>query len=375
MNAPIMNSPYCGNRPRSSAEVEAWHELAIAEEVLEPDIPIVDAHHHLFGKPTDAQRYPLNDFERDITSGHRIIGTVWIEAYGDGWRTSGPQELRSLGEVERVVHETRLRRSEPALQHVAAAMVSNVDLTQGDHVADVLDLHIVASGGRLRGVRHHASYDEGPIARFIPASRPHLLANPDFRRGVACLARKGLSLDALVYHTQIAEVTDLADAFPNTPMVLNHLGQIIGVEQYAGKRAEEFAKWVDHIRRLSLRSNVCVKLGGMAMPMFGFGFEAGPTPAISAALAQSWQPYIDVCIEAFGPERCMFESNFPVDKQSCSYTALWNAFKLVSRNLSQDERRQLFYRTACRAYRLPDIESLGDDLWQMGGRMAAAKCP
>ncbi len=364
MNTLPVLPAYRGNRPRTTDELQSWHGRAAAEDVLERNIPIVDAHHHIFGRTADVQRYTIEELEGDMLSGHRIIGTVWIEAYGDGWRTSGPEALRSLGEVERVMQTVRQQRDKPVLRHVAAGMVSNVDLTLGDQVDEVLDQHILASGGRLRGVRHHTSHDAGPIARFVPASRPHLLADRALRRGVACVARKGLSLDALVFHTQIAEVADLADAFASTPVVLNHLGQVIGVEQYAGRRSEVFAKWAADLRDLALRPNVCVKLGGMAMPMFGFGFEHATVPAASHVLVQAWKPYIDVCIEAFGPQRCMFESNFPVDRQSCSYTALWNAFKLCSRELSRDERRQLFYRTACQAYRLPQLESLGDDAWQ-----------
>ena len=360
---PVAASGYRGNRPRTVEELRTWYGGAPAEQALEPALPIVDPHHHLFGQAGDTQHYRLEDFERDLTSGHRIIGTVWVEAYGDGWRTSGPEALRSLGEVERVMRDIRQRRDSPLLRNVAAGMVSNVDLTLGDRVEEILDLHIEASDGRLRGARHHASYDAGPIARFIPASRPGLLADPGFRRGVACLARQGLGLDALVFHTQIPEVADLADALPDAPIVLNHLGQIIGVEQYAGRRREVFDTWRADIQELALRPNVRVKLGGMGMPMFGFGFETQAAPATSARLAQAWQPYIDVCLEAFGAQRCMFESNFPVDSQSCGYTELWNAFKRASRSLSEDERRQLFYRTACRTYRLPELESLGDEAW------------
>ncbi len=355
---------YRGNRPRSTTELSQWHAMSTGEAVLEPKLPIVDAHHHIFGKPTDEKFYCLEDLEQDIASGHNIVGTVWLEAYEDGWRTSGPEELRSVGEVEGVLRKiSKPVRSAHGLCQVAAGMVSNVNFMVGDRVAEVLDAHIAAAEGRLCGVRHHASYDAGPAGRFAMPAIPHLLADANFRRGFAHLSRSGLCFDALVYHTQLDDVVDLADAFPDVPMVLNHVGQFLGVANYASRREGEFAGWKKSLRDLAARPNVCVKVGGMGMPMFGFGFESGPAPANSGELAQAWKPFIESSIEAFGPQRCMFESNFPVDKQSCTYLALWNAFKLASASYSPDDRRELFYRTACRIYRLPELQATCDKAW------------
>lgn len=352
---------YRGNRPRSTRELEDWHAHASREPVLDPSMPIVDAHHHIFGTAAYPHCYRLQDLEQDIAGGHHMIGTVWVEAYGVGWRNEGPPELRSVGEVEGVVQLTRTRvHSGHGPCEVAAGMVSSVDLMLGERVVPVLEAHVEAAAGRLRGVRHHAMHDEGKVGSFVKNSRPRILAEPSLRAGAACLERFNLSFDALVYHPQIDEVADLADAFPDLTIVLNHMGQVLGVADFAPRREAVRTEWQRAMRSLALRPNVQVKIGGMGMPMFGFGFEAGAAPATAQALAQAWQPYIDLCLDAFGPGRCMFESNFPVDKQSCSYTALWNAFKLATRALSKAERRDLFYRSACRAYRLPELRDTGD---------------
>lgn len=318
---------------------------------MEPELPIVDAHHHLYGTQHDAQFYRAQDLAEDLATGHRVMGTVWVEAYESGWRTSGPEELRSLGEVERIVRSTATATASGTRHgncQVAAGMVSNVDLTLGERVAGVLDAHAMAAQGRLRGVRYHATYDDGVVGAFLKNPKRHLLADQEFRRGFACLRRFGLAFDALIFHTQLGELADLASAFPETRVVLNHVGVPIGVAEYRSQRASVFADWQRGIRALAVHPNASVKLGGMGMPIFGLGFEAGPWPASSETLANAWQPFIEVCIDAFGPGRCMFESNFPVDMQSAGYAEVWNAFKLASRALSQDERRDLFYRTACR---------------------------
>jgi predicted TIM-barrel fold metal-dependent hydrolase len=285
-----------------------------------------------------------------------------MEAYEAGWRTSGPQSLRPVGEVEQIV---ALSRSPLTTAHgscrVAAGIVASADLCLGKSVTEVLDAELEASQGRLRGVRHHAATDAGTVGRFIKnPPRPQLLGEAGFRQGFARLSGYGLTFDAWIYHTQLDELIALADAFPDTTIVLDHVGAVIGVAEYRPRRAEVLAFWRARMRALAERRNVRVKIGGMGMPFFGFGFEHGPRPASAAALAQDWKPFIETSIEAFGTDRCMFESNFPVDKQSCSYTELWNAFKLATASLTKDERSDLFYRTACRTYRLPDLEAEGD---------------
>lgn len=354
---------YRGNRPRTTQELAQWHGAAPDEPAIDAWLPIVDAHHHLFGSEADAHFYRLQDLAQDARSGHSLIGSVWVEAYGVGWRSDGPLHMRSVGEVEAIEALTRAPvASAQGPCEVAAGMVSNVDLLLGEGVIPVLEAHLEAAAGRLRGVRHHAMHDEGKVGSFVKNSRPRILAEPALRAAAACLERFNLSLDALVYHPQIDEVADLADACPHLPIVLNHVGQVLGVADFAPRRAQVRSQWQTAMRNLALRPNVSVKIGGLGMPMFGFGFDTAPAPAGHQALAQAWQPYIDLCLEAFGPERCMFESNFPVDLQSCSYSALWNAFKWATRTLSESERRELFYRSACRAYRLPHLRAAGDAL-------------
>ncbi|VTU45372.1 putative metal-dependent hydrolase of the TIM-barrel fold protein (plasmid) [Variovorax sp. SRS16] len=364
MNAGVRdeNPGFRGNRPRSVLELRDWHRRSLSEPALDPELPIVDAHHHLYGVVTDGQHYRVEDLAQDLASGHRVIGTVYVEAFGSGWYPGGPPSRRSIGEVEMIVRESANPvRCEHGACQLAAAIVSNVDLTLGDEVAALLEAHVLAGQGRMRGVRHHATRDEGWIGRFTHNAPRHLLADKHFRQGFAWLERSGLSFDALVFHTQLAELADLADAFPYTPIILNHVGTLIGVPEYGVSRATLLAEWERGLRALAARPNVSVKIGGMGMPLFGFGFENADKPANSGELAQAWQPFIEVCVDAFGPQRCMFEGNFPIDKQSCGYTELWNAFKLSTRGCSHDERSALFYRTACRAYRLPELECLGDE--------------
>lgn len=359
---PDDEATYRGSMPRNAAELAQWHAGAPAEATLDPDFPIVDPHHHLFGTESDAHHYRMEDLVHDLSSGHRVIGTVYMEAYRFGWRTDGPDALKSVGEIELV----RRLTADPVVTgrgtcQVGAAIVSNLDLTLGDDVTGVLEAHLHAAGGRLRGVRHHLATDDGLVGRFIKQRpRPHLLRDPQFRKGLSCLGRFGLSFDAWLYHNQLHELIEAADAFPQLPIVLNHVGAPIGVGPFRANRDEELAKWRRDLRALALRPNVAVKIGGMGMTVFGFGFEHAQRPAGSAQLLRSWQPLIDTAIEAFGTGRCMFESNFPPDKQSCGYVQLWNAFKLSARSMSPAERGDLFYRTACRTYRMPELEALGD---------------
>ncbi len=353
--------PYRGSMHRTTAELLEWHAHP-QEKALDSDLPIVDAHHHLFGEIGGGQQYYLKQaMERDISGGHRVIGTVVVEAYEWGWRKTGPEGLRPVGEVESIVEMTAAPAQTPTPCQFGAGIVPHADLRLGDGVAEVLEALAEAAQGRLRGIRQITAYDEGSVGKFIKhPTRQHLLSDPVFRRGFARLGQMGLSFDVWVYHTQLHEVMELADAFPDTPIILDHVGGVMGVEEYRSQHAEILTRWASDMQSLAGRPNVHVKIGGMGMPVFGFGFEHRQRPATSAELAQSWKPFIETSINAFGPQRCMFESNFPVDKQSCGYTELWNAFKLVTRSMSQDERRDLFYRTACRAYRLPELKQIGD---------------
>lgn len=358
MSADDQNS-YRGTMHRSTEELLKWHALGPKEEALEPELPIVDPHHHLFGDVPDSQYYRLADLEQDLAGGHHITKTVYVEAYGSGWRKTGPEHLRPVGETEAIVAKaaTPLKTRHGNCE-LAAGIVAHADLTMGPALAEVLEAHLAVAQGRLRGVRHMAARDEGLVGRFIKEMpRKHLLQEPGFRAGLAQLKNHGLSFDVWVYHHQLEELIAVVDSCPDTPVVLDHLGGLIGVGEYRSDRAAVLTRWKADLRKLAERPNVYVKLGGMGMPVCGFGFEHQPRPATSAQLVQAWQPLIDTCIETFGTQRCMFESNFPVDKQSCSYTALWNAYKLATRTLSPDERSDLFSRTACKVYRLAEPNS------------------
>lgn len=350
--------PYRGNQYRPTRDLLEWQSLGSSEPALETRLPIVDAHHHLFGTTSDRLYYAREDMESDLASGHRIVGTVYIAAYGAGWRTNGPEELRSVGEVERIVALSKTPLSTPQGPcRLAAGIVSDVDLARGDSVDDVLAAHVAAGGGRLRGTRYYATYHDSDLKKFIPNAPPNIMGDPGFRRGFALLDRYDLSFDALIYHTQLRELASLAEAFPRTPIVLNHVGMPVGVLDFQSQRAAVRKEWERDMHALAARPNVRVKVGGMGMPIFGFGFESGSKPASTQSLVQVWKPLIDVCLEAFGPTRCMLESNFPVDKQSCGYGQLWNALKQATAGLSPPERQALFYRTACQTYRLPELEA------------------
>jgi predicted TIM-barrel fold metal-dependent hydrolase len=355
-------SDFRGSFVRNTNEVAQWHARGAPSPALEPALAIVDPHHHLFGASTDALHYRIEDLREDVSGGHRVIGTVYCEAYESGWRTMGPEAMRPVGEIERIVALTQ-HPLETRQGHcrVAAGIIGYADLTLGDEVARVLEAELEAAQGRLRGVRQRTATVGGAVGRTIKdPPRPHLMRESAYRRGVARLERHGLSFDAWLYHTQLDELIELADACPNTTIVLDHLGAPIGVAEYRARRDEVLAHWRSALHALAARPNVRVKVGGMGMTVFGFGFERADRPPNADELARAWQPFIETCVGAFGTQRCMFESNFPVDKQSCSYVDVWNAFKLATQGWSGDERRDLFYRTACRTYRLTELEDVAD---------------
>jgi len=345
---------YRGTLHRTTSELLDWHGNAPREQALEPEMPIVDPHHHLYGTAGDPHHYLLEDLERDFAGGHKIIATVYVEGYRSGWYSHGAQALRPVGEVQKIaaLAQSGIRHPQGP-RDLAAGIVSHADLLLGEDVAEVLEAQLEAAGGRLRGVRHAVAYEEGAVGRFtLHPAKPHLLADAAFRQGLAQVQRLGLSFDAWLYHPQLGELVDLADAFPDLPIVLNHVGGVIGVGAYRADRAAVLTRWRHDLARLAARPNVFVKVGGMGMPVFGFGFEHRPRPPGAAELVQAWKPLIDACVDVFSPQRCMFEGNFPVDKQSCGYTELWNAFKLATRSLSSTERAALFRETACRVYRI-----------------------
>jgi L-fuconolactonase len=322
------------------------------EDILEPDLPIIDPHHHLWDFPE--WRYLFADLLADLQSGHNIRQTVFVQCFAM-YRADGPRELRSLGETEFVNGVAAMSASGGYGDvRACAGIVGMVDLRLGKKAADVLSRHVAAGGGRFKGVRQIAAWDADE--RIRSASRappPDLFQQPEFRQGFSCLEAADLSFDVWAYHTQLDQVADLARAFPGTRIVLDHVGGPIGIGRFAGRRDEVYADWCRAIDRIAACANVVVKLGGLAMRLGGFSFHRGAEPPSSEELAAAWRPCVDRCIQSFGPERCMFESNFPVDKGSCSYAVLWNAFKRLAQGYTAAEKAALLSATARKAYRLP----------------------
>jgi predicted TIM-barrel fold metal-dependent hydrolase len=322
------------------------------EEIIEPDLPIVDPHHHLVDRP-ETGRYLLSDLLADLGAGHNVTATVYLE-WLSMYRLTGPAELRPVGEIEFANGVAAMSASGTyGKPQVCAGIVGYADLALGAAVERVLEAMIAGGGGRFRGIRFITASHPDQATWGSMVTRPEgLLVDERVREGFTRLAPLGLSFDAWVYHTQLGELIDLARAFPQTQIVLDHVGGPIGLGPYAGKRAEVFAEWRGRIRELAACPNVHIKLGGLGMRMFGFDLHTGELPPSSQELASAWQPYIETCIAAFGPERAMFESNFPVDKGSCSYAALWNAFKHIAAGCSAAEKTALFAGTATKFYRL-----------------------
>ena len=336
---------------RQVAVREAWLDQ-VREEALEPALPIVDPHHHLWDQP--GERYLLDDLLRDAAgSGHDVRATVFVQC-GAMYRASGPAERRPLGETEFATGAAA--RSASGLYgpvRACAGIIGMVDLTLGDRVAPLVEAHMAAAGGRFRGVRNRTAWHPSPEVRSnLTLPPPGPLAHPGFAEGAKRLAGLDLVLDVWAYHTQLAQVIDLARAAPELTVVVDHVGGPIGVGPFAGRRAEVFADWKRDMLALAACPNVVVKLGGLAMEVGGFGFHLRALPPTSAELAEAWRPYIETCLEAFGPARCMFESNFPADKGMCGYAVLWNAFKRLSAGASEQEKAALFGGTAVRTYRL-----------------------
>jgi predicted TIM-barrel fold metal-dependent hydrolase len=332
-----------------ATELDTWLALT-TEEVIDPGLPICDPHHHFWDRPES--RYLLDELLEDISGGHNIKETVFIEC-SSMYRADGPELSRPIGETEFVQGLAAMSASGGyGDTKVAAGIVSYADLSAGDAVTAVLESHIAASSNRFRGVRNSSCWDEDPGVRSYKSPMKGLLANAKFREGFSALDRLGLSFDAWLYHTQLGELADLARAFPGVPIILDHIAGPLGILSYAGKRDEVFQAWKAGMTDLATCPNVVIKLGGFGMPLGGFEWHKREAPPSSADIADVMGPYYRHCIEAFGADRCMFESNFPVDKVSTSYTVLWNAFKRIAEDYSPTEKAALFRDTAVRAYRL-----------------------
>ena len=343
------------------------NSTAQTEAILEPDLPIIDPHHHLWDwSPTRqmpkhgfstvvgrSMRYLLPEFLADLNSGHNVRATVFVQC-SSMYRSEGPEAFKSVGETEFVNGVAAMSASGIYGEvRACAGIVGHVDLTQGAPVSEALEAHLRAAGERFKGIRHSASYDAdanvlGPLAR----AGSGLYESKSFREGYAQLAKYGLSFDAWLLEPQLPELIALAGAFPETPVILDHVGTPLGIASYEGRREQRFGIWRDNLRKLAALPNVSVKLGGLAMPFCNFPSFMQTPSAPSSQLAAEWKPYVETCIECFGPQRCMFESNFPVDLGSCTYPVLWNAFKVLATHYSAAEKSALFSGTARNVYRL-----------------------
>lgn len=322
------------------------------EEILEPERRIIDAHHHLWLRPDD-DRYFLDEFLADARTGHDIVASVFVEC-GQMYRQGAEPLLAPVGEVEFVNGIAAMSASgQFGGTRVAAAIVGTADLTVGADVARVLDAQMQASP-RYRGIRLTTKWDADEdlnTGRYLVP--PGLMADPDFRAGFAMLAPRRLSFDAMIYQTQLSELADLARAFPDTTIVLNHIGGLLAFTRtYLARKDEAIAQWRSGIASLAKCPNVVVKLGGLGMSYFAHGYDQREKPATSQELAAGWGPYFEHCIQHFGPERCMFESNFPPDRDTVGYPIVWNVFKRVASRYSPAEKHALFFATAERVYRM-----------------------
>ncbi|UOR08043.1 amidohydrolase family protein [Qipengyuania flava] len=347
----------------------------MTEEILEPELPIIDPHHHLwdlrplvpaFPEPrhafieaiAGAAYYTFDELHADTHSGHNVVGTVFMEC-GAFYDASRADALKPVGEVEFVNGVAAQGASGLYGDYrPCAAIIGHADLAHGDGVRPVVEALLAAGNGRFKGIRHAGAWDADPEVLGPPFHAPEgLYAADSFREGFAAYADYGLTFDAWLLEPQLGDVLDLARAFPDQQIVLDHCGTPLGIACYRGKQHERFDSWRRSIRALAECPNVAVKLGGLAMAFCGLP-EDGPDKGHgSEHLAGLWRPYIETCIEAFGTDRAMFESNYPVDRWGASYPVLWNAFKRLATGHSEDEKRALFAGTAARIY---DIEHVLD---------------
>ena len=340
-----------------------WLARAPKEAIIDPDLPIIDTHHHLWerrgggarGESWDvpSYRYLIDEFLADCATGHNIVGSVFLQCHSM-YRADGPVQMRPVGETEFVAGIAAMSDSGGyGRTRVACGIVGYADLTAGDWVTPVLEAHIRAGGGRFRGVRHSCGYDPDPIiGNSAPDIQPGLYLRDDFRAGMKRLSALGLSLDAWGFHPQIPDITDLAQAFPDTNIIMGHCGGPLGYGRHAGRTNEVFSDWKKSVTELAKCQNVTMKLGGMMMRLAAYPYLDIDAPPSSEQLAAYWRPYVETCVELFGADRCVVESNFPVEKMGIGYAGLFNALKRLCAGASADEKTAIFAGTARRVYRL-----------------------
>ena len=336
---------------------DAWY-AQVSEQIIEPQRPIVDAHHHLWpaNKWTNGAPYLLNELWADTQSGHNIQKTVFIECR-TGYRQAGPNHLKPVGETEFAADLATRGAATGSTKATVAGIISHADLTLGGALSgalsEALEAHEEAGKGLFRGIRHAGAHHPNPEKAFSPGMRGvGLFTREDFQAGVRLLGKQGLTYESWHYHTQNRDFCALAKSAPETAIILDHFGTPLGTGPYRDQREAIFHTWKEDITALAACPNVYAKLGGLAQPDNGFGWHAAASPATSDKLVAASKRYYLHAIECFGVERCMFESNFPVDKLSISYAVLWNAFKKMVADFSEHEKKALFYGTAAKVYRL-----------------------
>ncbi len=331
-----------------------WLALT-TEETLEPEIAICDPHHHFWvhrPEPADYQQYLLPDLAGDVNSGHNVHSTVFIEVRCE-YRTDGPDEMKPVGEVEYVqtIADASASGSHGPTK-AAAAIIGHADLKLGEGVRPVLEAMQAASPNRFRGVRHSVGWDES--RELANREINGALGTDGYRAGAKVLAGMGLILENSLYFHQASELADFARALPELTIVLNHIGGLVRVGPYANRDEYVLPEWRKGIELMAKAPNIVLKLGGVGQTRFAYGWDERETPVGSEELAETLGPLMNHCIEQFGPERCMFESNYPVDKISYSYNVLFNAFKRLSKGYSATDRANLFHGTAARVYNIND---------------------
>jgi L-fuconolactonase len=323
----------------------------VREDVIDPDREIVDPHHHLWPKPFLS--YDLEELWSDTEDGHNVVQTVFMEC-GSSYRKDGPERFKPIGETEFIAAAAARSAADPDKATIAG-FVGHADLRL-DNLDEILDAHIAAANGLFRGIRHAGAFDKDSAGFAIPGRAPEgLYRDYDFRRGVARLGERGFTYDTWNYHHQIPDFADLAAAVPDTTMILDHFGTPLGVGPYEGTRDANFDKWKDDIAAVAEHKNVFAKIGGLAMPDNGFGWNTRATPPTSDEFVEAQAPYYHHAIKCFGAERCMFESNFPVDRLSISYRTLWNGLKKIAADYSEAEQTAMFSGTARKVYKLDDV--------------------
>ncbi|WP_137700166.1 amidohydrolase family protein [Marimonas lutisalis] len=330
-------------------DLNDWH-AQVREEIIDPAREITDPHHHLWPERLGS-RYELPQLWADTQSGHNVTRTVFIEC-GAGYDRSSPEPFAPVAETDYVEAIAEEAAGHPERAQVAA-IVAHANLRLAPETLNaVLDAHQAASR-RFRGIRHAGAWDEErDRIMFQGQPIPHLYLDPDFQRGVALLGERGLTFDTWHFHPQNGEFLELARACPGTTIILDHFGTPMGTVRFAGLREDRFADWQREMAAIAECPNVVAKLGGLAMPVNGFGWDGRDVPPGSDELVEAQAHYYHHMIEIFGPERCMFESNFPVDKLSVGYVVYWNAMKKIAARYDTAAQDAMFKGTADRVYAL-----------------------